>query len=320
MSAADQTTGRPDGDGSRDHDHTHVSLTAVAAPLGHSHEVAPAIPHLHEHAAHARPMPPAPAALDVAVGVEGVCAGYFGRDVLDEVTFDVARGAFVGVIGPNGSGKSTLLKVIAGLLPIQCGSVRVFGQPPSTHVRHLIGYVPQSEAVNWSFPVTVTDVVLMGTYGRLGFLRAPSARERAAAAHAIEQVGMSAFAQAQIGQLSGGQQQRVFVARALVQEPQLMLLDEPIAGVDATTQHAIFTLLEQLQRRGTTIIATTHDLSCVAEWFDRVLCLNHRVVAYGAPDEVLTRPILDATFGSHLLLGVPETPGVAGMPGTPAAP
>jgi manganese/iron transport system ATP-binding protein len=241
--------------------------------------------------------------MGVAVGVEDVCAGYFGRDVLDEVTFAVKPGEFVGIIGPNGSGKSTLLKVIAGLLPAQCGSVRIFGQPPSPGARHLIGYVPQSEVVNWSFPVTVSDVVLMGTYGRLGFFHRPHAADRAAAEQAIEQVGMAEFAGAQIGQLSGGQQQRVFVARALVQQPRLMLLDEPIAGVDATTQHAIFTLLEDLQQRGTTIIATTHDLSCVAEWFDRVLCLNHRVVAYGTPAEVLNRETLSATFGSHVLFG-----------------
>ena len=284
------------------HDHTHVPLGVVEPPREHSHIVAPATPHLHEHEAH-RAREPVAAPADAAVSAAGVCAGYFGRDVLDDVSFDVAAGEFVGIIGPNGSGKSTLLKVIAGLLPAQCGTLLVFGHPPNPATRHLVGYVPQSEAVNWSFPVTVTDVVLMGTYGRLGFFHAPHAGERDAARRAIEQVGMQAYADAQIGQLSGGQQQRVFVARALVQQPKLMLLDEPIAGVDATTQHAIFTLLEDLQRAGTTIIATTHDLSCVAEWFDRVLCLNHHVVAFGKPERVLTRETLSATFGSHVLLG-----------------
>ncbi len=286
-----------------DHDHTHISPTAVAHPVGHAQLVAPAIPHLHGHEGHDRLRRAHTAAAGTAISVAGVCAGYFGRDVLDEVSFQVAQGEFVGIIGPNGSGKSTLLKVIAGLLPVQCGSVHVFGELPSPSVRHLIGYVPQSESVNWSFPVTVTDVVMMGTYGSLGFGRRPGALEREATERAIDQVGMSAFANAQIGQLSGGQQQRVFVARALVQHPKLMLLDEPISGVDATTQHAIFTLLEDLQRGGTTIVATTHDLSCVAEWFDRVLCLNHSVVAYGPPEKVLTRETLSATFGSHLLLG-----------------
>jgi ABC-type Mn2+/Zn2+ transport system ATPase subunit len=289
------------------HDHTHVSPAVVTPPLEHSHVVAPARPHLHQHAGHRRAEIAVPATPNIAVAVKGMCAGYFGRDVLDEVSFDVAEGEFVGIIGPNGSGKTTLLKVIAGLLPAQCGSVSVFGAKPSPRVQHLIGYVPQTEAVNWSFPVTVMDVVLMGTYAQLGFLRRPGEEQRAAATRAIEQVGMTEFADTQIGQLSGGQQQRVFVARALVQQPKLMLLDEPIAGVDATTQHAIFTLLEDLQRKGTTILATTHDLVCVAEWFDRVLCLNHRVIAYGPPDKVLTRKTLSETFGSHVLMGAPST-------------
>jgi ABC-type Mn2+/Zn2+ transport system ATPase subunit len=284
------------------HNHTHVSPAVVARPVDHSHVIAPAAPHLHEHGGHARVQRPAITSSNVAVLVKDLCAGYFGRDVLDEVSFEVTEGEFIGIIGPNGSGKSTLLKVIAGLLPAKCGLVQVFGMQPSPQVQHLIGYVPQSEAINWSFPVTVMDVVLMGTYAKLGFFHKPGAPERAAAAKAIEQVGMSAYAETQIGQLSGGQQQRVFVARALVQQPKLMLLDEPIAGVDATTQHAIFTLLEDLQRRGTTILATTHDLSCVAEWFDKVLCLNHRVIAYGPPNEVLTSETLSETFGSHVLV------------------
>lgn len=284
-----------------EHFHTHVAPTETKQPSDHSHAIAPASFHLHHHDGHPKGKIRMPTPQERVVLVEGVCAGYFGRDVLDEVTFDVAPGEFVGVIGPNGSGKSTLLKVIAGLLPIQCGSVLVFGQPPSRTVRRLIGYVPQSESINWSFPVTVMDVVLMGTYGRVGLFHNPNAVERAAAAEAIAQVGMQDYANVQIGQLSGGQQQRVFVARGLVQRPKLMLLDEPIAGVDATTQHAIFTLLERLKHEGTTIIATTHDLSCVAEWFDRVLALNHRVVAYGTPDEVLKRKVLDETYGSHVL-------------------
>ena len=283
------------------HDHTHVSPAVVERTIDHSHVVAPAKPHLHKHEGHSRPQRPALTTPNIAVLVKDLCAGYFGRDVLDEVSFEVSEGEFVGIIGPNGSGKSTLLKVIAGLLPAKCGLVQVFGMQPSPQVQHLIGYVPQSEVINWSFPVTVMDVVLMGTYAKLGVLHRPGAQQRAAAAKAIEQVGMSAYAGTQIGQLSGGQQQRVFIARALVQQPKLMLLDEPIAGVDATTQHAIFTLLEDLQRHGTTILATTHDLSCVTEWFDKVLCLNHRVIAYGPPNKVLTREILSETFGSHML-------------------
>ncbi|HXW52134.1 MAG TPA: metal ABC transporter ATP-binding protein, partial [Candidatus Acidoferrales bacterium] len=244
------------------HDHTHVAPETSPQPADHSHAVAPATFHLHGHEGHMHAAPDGhKQAPDLAIAVDGVCAGYFGRDVLDLVSLHVKPGEFVGVIGPNGSGKSTLLKVIAGLLPVQCGSVLVFGHAPSPQIRHLIGYVPQSESVNWSFPVTVSDVVLMGTYSRLGIFKRPNASDRAAAAAAIAQVGMQDYATAQIGQLSGGQQQRVFVARALVARPKLMLLDEPISGVDATTQHAIFTLLEQLKAEGTTIVATTHDLS-----------------------------------------------------------
>ncbi|MBC5806596.1 MAG: metal ABC transporter ATP-binding protein [Candidatus Eremiobacter antarcticus] len=287
-----------------DHDHTHVLPADVANPREHSHTIAPAGRHLHAHAGHRKEIDrPVGERMSEAVALQGVCAGYFGRDVLDEISFEVAAGDFIGVIGPNGSGKSTLLKVIAGLLPVQCGSVRVFGRAPDSATRRMLGYVPQIESVNWSFPVTVFDAVLMGTYGRLGFFRRPSAADREAAHQALADVGMSEHADSQIAQLSGGQQQRVFIARSLVQHPKLLLLDEPIAGVDATTQHAIFTLLEKLQKAGATIIVTTHDLSCVAEWFDRVLCLNHRLIAFGPPSEVLNAQTLSATFGSHVLFG-----------------
>ncbi len=286
------------------HDHTHVLPEDVAKPQEHTHTIAPAGRHLHAHDGHHKEIQRlAPDGASPAVALRGVCAGYFGRDVLDEVSFDVPAGELIGVIGPNGSGKSTLLKVIAGLLPVQCGSVSVFGHTPDGATRRMLGYVPQIESVNWSFPVTVFDAVLMGTYARLGFFRRPSGAEREAVHQSLAEVGMTEHADSQIAQLSGGQQQRVFIARSLVQHPKLLLLDEPIAGVDATTQHAIFTLLEKLQKTGATIIVTTHDLSCVAEWFDRVLCLNHRVIAFGAPSEVLNAQTLSATFGSHMLFG-----------------
>jgi len=288
----------------RRHDHRHVDPGIPAAPQDHSHAVTPVKPHLHEHVDHhparRREGKGSP---NVAILCEGMCAGYYGRDVLDEVTFEVLRGEFVGIIGPNGSGKSTLLKVIAGLLEPQCGYVEVLGAPPGHGPG--VGYVPQTELVNWSFPVSVFDVVLMGVYGKLGLFRRPGAADKRAAEAALDEVGMRDYAGAQIGELSGGQQQRVFVARSLVQDPQLLLLDEPIAGVDATSQHAIFTLLEERQKRGMTIVATTHDLSCVATWFDKVLCLNHRVIAFGPPSEVLTDETLSATFGSHVLV-IPE--------------
>ena len=281
------------------HDHTHVAPEVVELPHDHSHAVAPGAPHLHEHIGH--PDRTAAPVAGTALSLHGVCAGYFGRDVLDEVGFDVQAGEFVGIIGPNGSGKSTLLKVIAGLHPAQCGSVSVFGGPPDPR-RRVVGYVPQAESVNWTFPVTALDVVLMGRYGRLGLFRGPRKSDIDIARDALAEVGMADRASSQIGELSGGQQQRVFVARALSQDPQLMLLDEPIAGVDATSQHAMFTLLEERQRRGMTIVASTHDLSCVATWFDEVLCLNHRVIAYGPPAEVLNDDTLSRTYGSHVLV------------------
>jgi len=283
------------------HNHTHVAPSRVGQPGDHSHTVAPALPHLHAHDGHAR-IQPSPVAAPTVIMFEGVCAGYFGRDVLDSVSFTIERGDFVGIVGPNGSGKTTLLKTIAGLHPVQCGAATVFGASPDRVDRRRVGYVPQIESVNWAFPVTVFDVVLMGRYGRLGLFRRPAAGDRDAAMRALEDVGMADRAQSQIGALSGGQQQRAFVARALVQEPDLMLLDEPIAGVDAASQHAIFTLLEERNQRGMTIVATTHDLSCVATWFAKVMCLNHRVIAFGPPREVLTSDILSTTYGSHVLV------------------
>jgi ABC-type Mn2+/Zn2+ transport system ATPase subunit len=289
------------------HDHTHIAPEIVDLPHDHSHAVAPGAPHLHAHGGH--PDRSAPPVAGKALSLHGVCAGYFGRDVLDEVAFDVEAGDFVGIIGPNGSGKSTLLKVIAGLHPAQCGSVSVFGGPPDPR-RRIVGYVPQAESVNWTFPVTALDVVLMGRYGRLGLFHGPRKADVDIAREALAEVGMADRASSQIGELSGGQQQRVFVARALSQDPQLMLLDEPIAGVDATSQHAMFTLLEERQRRGMTIVASTHDLSCVATWFDKVLCLNHRVIAYGPPAEVLNDDTLSRTYGSHVLV-IPESASAA---------
>jgi len=294
-----------------EHDHTHISPALVEPPADHSHALAPAAPHLHVHEGHPRGAASAAAAASraPAISFRDVCAGYFGRDVLDEVTFDVARADFVGIIGPNGSGKTTLLNTIAGIHAFECGTALVLGEPPASVDRRRIGYVPQVESVNWAFPVSVADVVLMGRYGKLGLFKRPAHDDRLAVMRALEEVGMDQRAESLIGQLSGGQQQRTFVARALVQEPELLLLDEPIAGVDAASQHAIFTLLEERNRAGMTIVATTHDLSCVASWFDNVLCLNHRVIAYGPPETVLTRETLSATFGSHpLMLGSAREP------------
>lgn len=232
--------------------------------------------------------------------LNGLTVGYGDRPALQQVDLCLPRGSLVGVVGPNGGGKSTLLKTILGLIPPWRGSVSVLGRSPGA-ARRLVGYVPQTEDVDWRFPVSALDVVLMGTYSRIGLLRRPGKREREIALGCLDRVGLVEIAERQIGNLSGGQQQRVFLARALAQEPQVLLLDEPVSGVDAVSQHAVFELLEALSEEGVTVLATSHDLSCVASRFERVVCLNKRVVAYGHPDEVLTAEVLSETYDSHLL-------------------
>ncbi len=236
-----------------------------------------------------------------AIEVEGLTTGYRrGEPVLRNVSFRVERGALVGVLGPNGSGKSTLFRSLLGLLPPWEGRVLIEGRParPSPDV----AYIPQRETIDWDFPVTVLDVTLMGRYPRLGLFRRPGKADRERALWALERVGLVDFRDRLIAELSGGQRQRVFLARALAQEPELFLLDEPVSGVDAPTQHFVFELLEQLCRQGKTALVATHDLSCVAQRFDRVLLLNREVIAYGPPQEVFTESLLHRTFQSHLLL------------------
>ena len=208
----------------------------------------------------------------------------------------------VGIVGPNGSGKSTLLKAVLGLAPVVDGSVEVMGHSPGRQARRLVGYVPQREDVDWSFPVSARDVVMMGRVPSMGLLQRPSARDREMVEEALRTVGMEEKAEARIGELSGGQQQRVFLARALAQETEILVLDEPVSGVDAPSQHEIFDLLRKLQATGKTVVVTTHDLSCVAERFDLVLLLNKRVVAFGPPEKVFTPELLNETYQSHLML------------------
>ncbi len=236
-----------------------------------------------------------------AIAVEGVWAGYGSRAVLEGVTFQVESGSLIGIIGPNGCGKTTLLKVILGLLRPWRGAVEVQGQSPD-EIRGRIGYVPQQESVDWNFPVQVRDVVMMGRYGRLGLFRRPSGDDRRIVMESLGQVGMASFADRQIGELSGGQQQRVFLARALAQEPEVLLLDEPLSGVDALSQHDVFNILKKLTAEGKTALVTTHDLSCVADHFAQVICLNKSVIALGPPHEVLTQDILSRTFDRHMLV------------------
>lgn len=235
-----------------------------------------------------------------AIEVRGLTTGYQQHPALKDVNLVVSPGSMVGVIGPNGGGKSTLFKTMLGLQRAWSGTIKVEGHTGKPD--RSIAYVPQADTVDWNFPVRVWDVVMMGRYPRLGLFRWPGKRDRVIVEQALEQVGMLPERNAQIGELSGGQRQRVFLARALAQEPNILLLDEPVSGVDAVTQHQIFELLERLCDSGKTAMVASHDLSCVAQRFDQVLLLNGEVVAYGSPEDVLTQDLLNETFRSHLLL------------------
>lgn len=236
-----------------------------------------------------------------AVEARDLWAGYDGQPALEAVAFNIEIGCLAGLVGPNGSGKSTLLRVILGLHKPWRGDALVFGASGRPDRRRL-GYTPQSEEVDWSFPVTLLDVVLMGRYGRLGPLRRPTRADREIARQALESVRLADLADRRIGELSGGQQRRALVARALAQEADLLLLDEPLAGLDATAQHDLIALLEGLRHQGKTLLVATHDLSCVAADFDHAILLNRRVVAFGRPSDVFTEELLNATFQRHLLL------------------
>ena len=238
---------------------------------------------------------------DLAVAVQGVTASYGRRVALDDVSLTVRTGSLLAVIGPNGAGKSTLLKLIAGLIRPTSGSLTVLGGPPGSAARS-VAYLPQAEAVDWDFPVTVGEVVMMGRYARLGFGRQPAAVDRERVAAALETVGMADAVDRQIGALSGGQRRRVFLARAIAAEPELYLLDEPVTGVDARTQEELMDVLEAEARAGKTVIATTHDLICAAQRFHEAAFLNGRLVAQGPAEMVLDQKLLSETYGGHVLV------------------
>lgn len=231
--------------------------------------------------------------------VHDVTVAYQRRPVLWDVDLTLTESCLLGLIGPNGAGKSTLIKAILGLVPLVSGSVSLFDQSID-QARPRIGYVPQRESVDWDFPVSVLDVVLMGTYGRLGWFRRPGAREKAKGRECLEMVGLSDLADQQIGQLSGGQQQRTFLARALAQEADLYFMDEPFAGVDAATEQAIFAILRRLREKGKTVVVVHHDLRSVSRYFDRVALLNVRLVAHGPTDTTFTEENLHKTYGGRL--------------------
>lgn len=239
--------------------------------------------------------------------VEGVSVRYNGTAALQEVSFTVPPGERLAIVGPNGAGKTTLLQVIAGALRPNAGSVTVFGHRPGGHV--CIAYVPQRSQVDWAFPVTVSDVVMMGRIRRIGMFRWPAKADWALVGQALERVGMAGLRDRRIADLSGGQQQRVFLARALAQEAELVLMDEPLTGLDLPSQEAIFRLLDELRTQGVPALIATHDLNLASERFDRVLLLNRRLVAHGRPGEVLTQPHLIQAYGGHVHL----LPGAGGM-------
>ncbi len=237
---------------------------------------------------------------EIALDIQGLWAGYGNVAALQDVTLQVPEGSIMGIIGPNGAGKSTLFKTVLGLVKPWRGQVRIYGQR-NYHRRGLVGYVPQVELVDWDFPVSVADVALMGRYGSLGLWRRPSRADREAAEHALETVGMADLRRRLVGELSGGQRRRVLLARALAAGPRLLLLDEPLAGLDATAQHQLLDLLRRLKDQGATVVLSTHDLSCVSIACDQACCLHGKVVALGRPDEVLTEAVLSETYGQHLL-------------------
>ena len=234
-----------------------------------------------------------------AIEVNDLTVAYREKPVLWDVDLEVPAGVLMAIVGPNGAGKSTLIKAALGLVRAAAGQVLVHGRPYAEQ-RRLVAYVPQRGSVDWDFPTSVLDVVMMGCYGALGWLRRPGRREREAAMAALRQVGMEDFAARQISQLSGGQQQRVFLARALVQDARLYLMDEPFQGVDAKTERAIVTVLQELRAQGKTVVVVHHDLETVPEYFDWVLLLNVRRVASGPVDEVFTDENLRLTYGGRV--------------------
>jgi|Deesub1362B_J571_1020462.scaffolds.fasta_scaffold00046_24 zinc transport system ATP-binding protein len=226
-----------------------------------------------------------------------------GHTVLEGITMTVGEGEFVSVVGPNGAGKTTLLKVILGLIRPGQGEVRVFGKAPWAlgRDRARIGYVPQTEEVDLSFPIRVIDVVLMGRYGALGWMRRPAAADRRAALEAMELVGIGDLADKVIGEISGGQRQRAFLARALAARPDLILLDEPTTGVDPAASGSFYDLLHRIQGRGVTILMVTHDIGVVSQFVDKVACINRKLVVHGRPEEVVTDEVLAEMYGCAAL-------------------
>jgi manganese/zinc/iron transport system ATP- binding protein len=234
-----------------------------------------------------------------AIDITDLTIAYKDKPVLWDVDMSVPSGILMAIVGPNGAGKTTMIKSILGLIKPAAGQVLVYGKSYPEQ-RHLVGYVPQRGSVDWDFPTSVLDVVMMGRYSTLGWVKRPGTAEKNAAMDALDKVGMVHYADRQISQLSGGQQQRVFLARALVQDAQLYFMDEPFQGVDATTERAIVTLLQDLRSKGKTVVCVHHDLQTVPEYFDWVMMLNVRRIACGPVDEVFNEQNLRTAYGGKV--------------------
>ena len=233
--------------------------------------------------------------------VNDLTVAYHRKPVLWDIELNLPEGRLIAVVGPNGAGKSTFIKAVLGLVPKASGAVTIYGKSYEAQ-RHLVGYVPQRESVDWDFPVNALDVVAMGLYRKIGWLRPVGKRDRQIALEALDKVGMANFADRQISQLSGGQQQRVFLARALAQDARIYFMDEPFAGVDVATERAIIALLKELKAAGKTCVVVHHDLQTVPNYFDHVVLLNMRLVAAGPVETVFNEDNLKKTYGGRLTL------------------
>lgn len=233
--------------------------------------------------------------------VHDLTVSYSRKPVLWGIDFTLPTGSIAGIVGPNGAGKSTLLKTIMGLIPPSSGFIKLFDRPLDEN-RQRVSYVPQRESVDWDFPVSVLDVVLMGRYGKVGILRNTGERDKSIALECLDKVGMSAFAKRQISQLSGGQQQRVFLARALAQEADIYFMDEPFAGVDAATEQAIIGILREMAAANKTIVVVHHDLQSARTYFDWIILLNMHLIAAGPTGQVFTEEMVQQAYGGRLNL------------------
>ncbi|MED1780486.1 metal ABC transporter ATP-binding protein [Brevibacillus fortis] len=237
--------------------------------------------------------------MEAAIAVRDLHVSYFGNEVVRDVSFDVELGSMVGIIGPNGAGKSTLIKALLELIPRDKGNVRIFGKE-TNEFRKKIAYVPQRSMIDWTFPITVMDTVLIGTYPSVGLFKFPKKKEKEWALECLRRVGLEDFRDRQIGELSGGQQQRVFLARALAQKPELLLLDEPFVGIDVASEDTIIRILKELQFQDKTIVVVHHDLSKANAYFDQLLLMNKELIKFGTVDEVLNREVMSKAYAYQL--------------------